>query len=289
MKVLLLNKEDDYKYKKNLPNEKELIQDLNLEVVFDAMSKGDSFLYKVSKEVVLDSLTELNQIIYRQDILADCLKNKGIALKIYNIANRTLKDADQYMEYTKPNFSKIIPMSKKVSNAVGLLKILIKNLEDLNMVLSETKRVAHSSGLINLCNRLKVVLTNNFFIDVKYHIGELSCLLSSGEMMINAKIGKGMKGADYILNGLVRDELISNEPSNAKHRIFKKKPLQGISKKYIININTITLNDNANEILDAGFVHILRVINHFTNNTMSFFQSLKYEIVLLTYIVCFQN
>ncbi|WP_434578676.1 hypothetical protein [Thermoanaerobacterium thermosaccharolyticum] len=92
MKTFLLYKNRDFDMKQDLHwNEQMLVQDLGLNAVFDAMAQGDEFLYDVAYKVILTSLNDVDEIIYRQDILKDCLKHPSIIRSIYDIAVETLE------------------------------------------------------------------------------------------------------------------------------------------------------------------------------------------------------
>ena len=74
MKALLLYKDQDFDLEQPLPsNEAEMTQDLELETLFSAMVDDDDFLYDVVSKVVLSGAIDINTIIYRQNILKDCL------------------------------------------------------------------------------------------------------------------------------------------------------------------------------------------------------------------------
>jgi hypothetical protein len=88
MKAFLMYKDQDFDLKRPLPsNEGALMQDLELATLLDAMALGDTFLFEVAKAAILTSLTnDPRTILYRQNILKDCLKNPFIVTEIYNIA-----------------------------------------------------------------------------------------------------------------------------------------------------------------------------------------------------------
>ena len=74
MKAFLLYRDRDLDSAADLPtNEAALRQDLELDRLFSAMAAGDPFLFEVAKQVVMTSLGEPELIVYRQDILTDCL------------------------------------------------------------------------------------------------------------------------------------------------------------------------------------------------------------------------
>lgn len=79
MKALLMYKDKDFDINKKLPfYSEELIKDLNLNVLFYSMSMGDEFLLEVSKKALLLSINDLDTIIYRQNILKDCINNSSL-------------------------------------------------------------------------------------------------------------------------------------------------------------------------------------------------------------------
>jgi hypothetical protein len=87
MKAFLMYRDQDFGLKRPLPpNEQALTQDLALDTLFGAMALGDDFLYEVAKKAVLSSLTDKDAILYRQNILRDCLKHPSIVRDIYQIA-----------------------------------------------------------------------------------------------------------------------------------------------------------------------------------------------------------
>jgi hypothetical protein len=88
VKAFLMHKSRDFDLQQELPpNEGALIQDLELGTLFDAMALGDAFLFEVAKIAILSGLTnDPGTILYRQNILKDCLKNPFIVTEIYHIA-----------------------------------------------------------------------------------------------------------------------------------------------------------------------------------------------------------
>lgn len=76
MNVFLMYRDRDFNLQGELPwNEQSLTRDLDLNTLFDAMAQGDDFLFEVAKRAVLSGLdNDMETILYRQDILKDCLK-----------------------------------------------------------------------------------------------------------------------------------------------------------------------------------------------------------------------
>jgi hypothetical protein len=70
MKAFLMYKDQDFDLKRKLPsNEQALIQDLELNTLFNAMARGDTFLLAVAKCAVLSGVNNgRDTIVYRQNI-----------------------------------------------------------------------------------------------------------------------------------------------------------------------------------------------------------------------------
>jgi len=93
MKAFLLYKEDNFDGKQKLPwNESDLIQDLGLTTLFNAMGCGDEFIFEISRSVILSSMSnEIETILYRQKVLQDCLRDSAIVKSIYKIVLETIE------------------------------------------------------------------------------------------------------------------------------------------------------------------------------------------------------
>jgi DNA mismatch repair ATPase MutS len=196
--------------KQELPwNEQMLIQDLGLNAVFDAMAQGDEFLYDVAYKVILTSLNDIDEILYRQDILRDCLKNPSVVRTIYGIAVETI-------ENEKKNFWSIFSSypSSILHSSIELMYMYIDMLKKLRNVAEGNIHNFHSDGFKSLFSMLQRELNDEYIETVKMHLKELK--FENG-VLISAELGKGNKGNNYILR----------KPNEVKQglieRIFSKK------------------------------------------------------------------
>jgi len=267
MKPFLLYEQYDNNIQKKISNEEELIENLNLNIIFNTMAQNDTFLYDTVKNIILNSLTDINTIMYRQKILEDCLENKSIIKKFYNLAATTLKEVAYYREYTKPNYARVISTSVKVMNSVGLLEIHVAKLKELMSIISLTKKTIRSKGLITFCDQLSNFMTDEFFEKVKIHIADFKLISEGSKMIIGSSIGNGMKGIHHVLRNISKDS-----SKLTFNKIFFK------TSKYVIRLDNTSMANSAREIEDAGLIHILRLINDFNDNIIKFFEALQFEI-----------
>lgn len=267
MKPYLLYENYENAVQRKLPNSDELIADLNLDVIFKAMALNDSFLYNTVKTVSLNSLTDVDSIIYRQNVLKDCLNNKSTINDFYNIASSTLNEAAYYRQSTQPSFSKMVSVSYKVRSSAGLLELLVVNLNRLRSLIRMTEKNFNSKGMKKFCDQQAAFLTDNFFVKVKQHIDDLKFLSEGGKMVIGSGIGSGMKSSGHILRKI---------SSRTLNGTSGKKLCKPAASNEIL-LDNISIANNAKEMEDAGLVHILRLINHFNDNILDYFQLLCIE------------
>ncbi len=266
MKVQLLYEDDERRPGKTV-QEEELLQDLNLEVLFQAMSMNNFFLYETVKSVVLSGGTDIATIRYRQEILKDCMENPAVIREIYDIAEKAVNDALRYREYTQPNYARVVPVSIRVLKSVGLLEILVQKTEKLIDLLRSKEKCFQSKGLTAFCERIQKVFPEPFFPLVKKNITELNYLCEGGRLILGSKIGKGLKGTGYVLRELSRD---------TPDQVNRRKHSRGAMWNEIV-LNNYSLASSAREIEDAGLIRILRIVNHFTSAMMRFFEALQFE------------
>jgi hypothetical protein len=85
MKSFLLHRDEDFDIERELPpNAAALSQDLELDTLLNAMSGGDEFLFGVARTVLFSSLAAPEDILYRQDVLSDCIRQPEIVTQVYS-------------------------------------------------------------------------------------------------------------------------------------------------------------------------------------------------------------
>ena len=69
----------------------DMVQDLQLDVLLDAMGAGNKLLRAVARTALLSPLVDPDRVRYRQEVLADCLAHPDIARALFEIAGRALE------------------------------------------------------------------------------------------------------------------------------------------------------------------------------------------------------
>ena len=204
-----MHKDRDFDFERELPpNEQALAQDLALPILFEAMALGDPFLLKVARKAVLSSLSDLDSILYRQNILKDCLKNSSIVRDIYNLVVETIENRQKQWWATR------YPSSIMYS-AVEALKMFVGQLKKLRTFADQHADRFNSEGFARFFTMLIAELDDEYFARIEEYLKELK--LGKG-VLISAGLGKGNKAINFVLHK-TRDE-----KQSWLGRIFSRQP-----------------------------------------------------------------
>ncbi|MBI4675445.1 MAG: DNA mismatch repair protein MutS [Chloroflexi bacterium] len=269
MNAFLLFRDRDFDVTAKLPpNHPDLVQDLELSTLFHAMAGEDEFLLEVAKQAVLSGLrNDSDTIRYRQDILRDCLNHAAPVRDMYSIAVEAIdRERKDYFSALSSSPSTMMYRSTDVMQMfVGMLKKL-KRIAD--------EHAAHfaSEGFTRFFAMLQRELDEEYFARVQQHLKELK--FNHG-VFISAALGKGNKGADYILRKL------PDKRSGWMERLFGAKP-----REYIFYIPDRDENGfrALSELQNRGINLAANALAQSNDHILSFFKLLRAELAF--YIGC---
>jgi ABC-type polar amino acid transport system ATPase subunit len=193
MKAFLMFRDRDFDLKQKLPwNADALTQDLELTTLFSAMAGDDKFLFEVARSAILSALhTDVDTVLYRQNILKDCLKRPFVIRGVYGMAIRAIQKAKEHYWGLSSRYPDAI-----LRSSVDTLEALILILKELINVSEVHADEFQSEGLKRLLAMVRAELSDEYFATVRDHLQRLK--FRDG-VLISAKLGKGNKGASYIL------------------------------------------------------------------------------------------
>jgi hypothetical protein len=190
------------------PHSPDLIQDLELSTLLNAMAAGDQFLFDISTKVLLAGLTDTGDIRFRQAILADCIAQPEVVREMYRVACAALQDKRKVWGF----FSSQHPTSI-LSAAVGQLEVLVVRLRELREIADEHAAKFASDGLTTLMRKLQLELDDEYFETLSHHLRQLR--FRNGELL-SAQLDRDNSGINYVLRsgGARRGwrELVGIEP-----------------------------------------------------------------------------
>jgi DNA mismatch repair ATPase MutS len=182
---------DFYQDLKLPPNSQALTQDLGLDTLFNAMAHGDKFLFEVAQKGVLASLLEEpEQIVYRQDVLKDCIEHPAIVKHMYDIAVSAI-EAERKVWHVFLDYPEAILRWK-----LEVMQLSVRELKKLRAVADQHSAEFRSEGFAALFATLKKELDDDYLRRMDEHLKQLK--FDRG-LVTSAELGKGNKGKNYVL------------------------------------------------------------------------------------------
>jgi hypothetical protein len=192
VKAFLMHRDRDFDLEHELPpHAGALTQDLELDVLLGAMARGDPFLLEVSRQALLSSLTDADAIIYRQQVLADCLRQPALVRRLYDLA------VEGALTPKRVPFGWLRDSPETVLHrSVQLLELLVGVLQTLRPLADEHAATFRSDGFVRLFAMLAEELDDEYFEEIGAHLAELRF---RGGVLISVELGKGNRGRRHVL------------------------------------------------------------------------------------------
>ncbi len=195
MKVRLLHPDHDPDLAPRLPWQLEdlLTEDLELRHLYEAMGANDEFLLETAKKIVPLTVVDPDVIVYRQQVLSDCLANHDVVQQMYDIA------ADGVEVRRKVFLGGMMSRNPDaiLRRSVQVLELLATNLRQLRGLCDEHARGFSSPGFGRLVAMVGDQVSDQYLEQLDADLGELR--LPRG-VLLSAVLGSGNKGEDYLLH-----------------------------------------------------------------------------------------
>jgi hypothetical protein len=172
-------------------NDAVLTQDLELGTLWNAMAAGDEFLFEMAKRAVLSSLTDPDAIVYRQQVLADCLEQPEVIRQLYQLAVDALEN-----ERAVSQLWSLADPKRILSRSVQVLKLQVGVLRRLRQIAGQEAASFRSEGFTRFFAMLTEELTDDYLQAVERHLRDLEFKRGVSE---SAELGKGFRGRRYIV------------------------------------------------------------------------------------------
>ena len=270
MKAFLMYRDRDFDLQQELPpNEPALAQDLELGVLFDAMARDDKFLREVARKALLSSLVDLDQILYRQGILKDCLRNPQAVREIYRIADEAIAGEKGVVGWFNPRNNP----DQVLDKSVKLLELFFGKLKGLRGIADQHSGRFESEGFKAFFTMLKEELSDEYLASIQGHLKELE--FRNGAL-ISAELGEGNKGTNYALR-----EQQDAKPSR-KVSVFRR----SAPRQYTFNLD---IHDEIgpemlSELKQRGINNLANALAQSSDHVLGFFNALRTEIAF--YVAC---
>lgn len=192
MKVHLMYKNRDFDNQlKMTGHHKALIQDLELNTLFDVMADNDNLIFDVARTALFSGIDNKEEILYRQNVIKDCIKNPDIVRKLYNIATEAIERRREYWWGVGSDLPTIV-----LGSSIRLLQMLVGMLEKLRKTVDGHAASFKSDGFIAFVRMLQEELDDEYISTIRTYLNELN--FPNG-ILVSARLGNNNQGINYVL------------------------------------------------------------------------------------------
>ncbi len=246
----------------------DLCDDLGLEGIFQTMAAGDEFLDDVVRKIVLSAAKlDVDTILYRQQILKDCLKNQTAVKAMYELCVAAIKSEHK-------SYFGIFARSpgSMLYRSLEVLEMFAQKLKQLRNLTAANANKFAASGFIRLFSDLQSELDNDYFAEINSH---LKTLQFRNGTLVSADLGAAGKGKNYRLR-------TPNQPrGNWLSSVFSPK-----SPHYTLTLHP---RDEAGaralgELRDRGLNTSANALAQSNDHILGFFKALRSELAF--YLGC---
>lgn len=268
MKAFLLYRDRNVDWEAPLPAyADDLIKDLGLETLFATMSSDDRVIPTVVPRVVLNGGSEVEMVVYRQDVLRDCLANRDVVRAIYALAGEAIaNERRSFWGLRTYRASSILRRGRE------LLPMFFDVLKKMRSIAESHARDFASEGFTRFFVMLQRELDDDYLARVDTILRTVD--FPNGILM-SAGLGKGNRGRDYILRDFGRLSLSWIErilPPREEGYTYHVHPRDESGMRALSDLG------------DRGINLVADAIGQSTDHILAFFTMLRAELAF--YVGC---
>ncbi len=266
MKVWLMYRDRDFNLEQAPPaHEAALTQDLELNTLLNAMAVKDDLLLRVARQALFLSLSDPDEIRYRQDILKDCLNNPTVVRTIYQLPiEATENKRKRWLGIFSRSPSGIL------AGAVEMLQMYVELLKRLKNIADEHADRFESEGFQRFFTMIRQELDDEYFALVDEHLQELR--FRDG-VLLSVELGMGNEGIHHTLRK-------PNKNESWVKRVLNRSPVYSFSIHPRDEHGARALG----ELRDRGINLVANALAQSADHIDSFFNVLRVELAF--YIGC---
>jgi MutS domain V len=271
MKAHLMYADRDVAARTALPKyQHDVIQDLGLQTVINAMAAADDSIAQVAREALLTSLSDVGSILYRQAALTDCIAHAGAVRELHDLAVETVNAERRGFLYG-------IPMVGKTPGsvlfwAINLLEMLEAQLQRLRRFADQHASAFTSPAFTTLFEMLQRELSDDYLETIRDHLRRLR--FPDG-LLLSAELAAGNKAASYVLRK-------GAAPESWIRRVLLGDSTGGYAFK-VDDRDEAGLRALAT-LKDRGIALVAEALGRSTDHILAFFRMLRAELAF--YVGC---
>ncbi len=173
------------------PVVEDVIHDLDLRTVWDAMAGDDPVLFLATRRLFLAGPLTVDQVRYRHEVLLDALAHPDAVRRLYQLADDALAaEREIYRGVLEDRGERLMTRSVRV------LDMLVDRMRDLRRFSAEQAPLFRSPGFTRLFAEIADQLGEPYLQEVERQLDELR--FPDG-FILSADLGPGNRGVGYVL------------------------------------------------------------------------------------------
>ena len=295
MKVFLLYPNHEFEGQKSYENQKEIIKDLNLDVIFRAaarelspltekkeVKKPDVFIEDVMRKVMMVPMVRKEEVLYRQNIVRDSLTHQKEVTLLYGMANAAWDDILKHRESLKERHNKHEENSMMTVSKFELIKRIVEHYERCSNYIKEITQLQWRNEMLSFFNRFQEEYNPEFSSLLKETITDMEGFLSSGSITYSATLGQGMKQLDLKIIS-VKHNSFQNRKKNValEEESSSMKWYHLFYQPEVIQMKEETILREAQSIENRMFEYLLAYFDDFVKNSITFFEQLHIQLAFM--------
>lgn len=289
MKINLLYPDRDTPGSYTYPDAHIIVKDLNLQLVFEQASRDmgenekghggraagkDEYIKDSMRKIMLVPVTDEKELLYRQGLIRDMVRNENFIVGLYDVAVRAEKDISEH-------FSGADKLSKGGISTVERLKYLrclTGYLDEIRELLSEVKE---APSVEEAFSQFREEYTEEFAEITAEILDDMEFITSGGKLVLRTDALKGLKPGHFFIEEM--------ETTPYKER---KKPKSGAMAKVravanslispeVKELKTETLIADARALENAACDYVLSFYEEFMKTTGMTLKNMKLSAAFL--------
>lgn len=278
MDSFLLYQDSSTDGKKTYGFPRDIIKDLNLEILFKNMARKDILVAENVRKVMMIPLTTPEEILYRQEIIRDFCCQSEVLEELYVCAERQSKALRLYKEEMKSNRAKSTRKTSELFETLNYLKQGQEELWNIRALLEEKQESWQSQGVAGLLKRLK----EQPIEEIRERIKEAESFISGCEAGYTFQFGGGLKLESAVLNYL-------RPAADVKKSSLESFYLKFVKKNAVLIGTDVALKEDIARLTEAALTQVITVFQPYLQKMLRFFEHFTEEISFYTGVVRFMK
>lgn len=279
-----------------------MVKDLGLNALFQAAGidsvtrssravyaeKEDTYLSFVMKRISCVPLETKEEVQYRQEVLADCLRKEEFVGKLYRMTTKTLEDWEKLGR--KRNNTGVRDSKAELITDLQVLRLLISSVTSVRKLMLENIEGLQSRGFQSLFARMeeefseealirvdKVLQDVSFYTDVTVREPKRNVFYSyKPKIVLDCGLTDGLKLSDFRVESIETLEKPYSNPYGIKAKLQGQ--MNSIAPNVIALYKDQALQEDAAELEFQTISYIYDCCSDVANSLGHFFDQLRFQI-----------